>query len=135
MNSIQKVVESIIDNHLIKALFTVKLAGQCDGEVTLHFKMREDAIHSHQGATGLMIDCAARSAGYWHIGPSFLAECETHIRVLPHAREFIARAGIAQADQNCATFYCEIYSKPNNKLVAESQGTLLKAKPALARVA
>lgn len=135
MNPIQK----IVDSHAIKALFTVKLIEQGDGQITLHFKTRDDSVHGHQGATGLMIDCAARAAGYNPLGQSFLTECETNIRPSPQAREFIASASIAQADNHCAIFSCNIYSysvrQQTKILVAEAQGTLLKAKPVLARVA
>ncbi|MEN0036633.1 MAG: hypothetical protein AAGC78_06180 [Cellvibrio sp.] len=133
MNPIQK----IVDSHAIKALFTVKLVEQGDGKITLRFKAREDSIHGHQGVTGLMIDCAARAAGYSSLGQSFLSECETSIQPSPHAREFIAYTNITWADNQCATFYCDIYSlhRTAKTLVAESQGTLSKAKPALARVA
>lgn len=130
MNNDLNNIRNILNSHPVSALFNTSLIHSEPGNIVLNLKCKDGlGSNANPGGTfGCIVDCVARIASYKHIGDSFMSEYELNFHAQIPTREFVAYAVVDSANNDSAVYSCGIYAveNPENRLVAESQGTLLR---------
>jgi hypothetical protein len=130
MNHSLDSINNILSHHPLKALFNTHIQEYDSGRIVLVLKTLDGFtdIRRLKGSFGCIVDCLACIAGRDSMGDCSVSEYEINFHSLSLSHELVASAVIEYSNTQCATYSCSIYAKEDsqNRLVAESQGTLYK---------
>ena len=124
-------IQDGLATHPAEALFIVSVKNYKRSSMEFNFTVRDKLLNSFcdsPGVCNLLIDYAARKAGFEVIGCCFVHELETstHCRIV--AKGFTVKVNIESHNLLDASYSCEVYSRTASDeiVIAESHGTLVK---------
>lgn len=122
--------ETLLTSHPIRQHFapTVRQVGINKIEAQLQTLETSADSSSTYSLLGCVVDYAARLAGQAVIGACAVLEQELHIRATSDATRLSVHAQIESSSSRYAIYQCDIFAEEadGRRLIAESQGTLLK---------
>lgn len=131
MISQEKFVEDNLSHHPINLVAHVGAITYVKDRAVLNIRLRDEFSTdcSASGVLGVIVDYVARVAGREFIGNCFVLEQEIFVHSPVLGRALMVSATIEFSIHQNAAYRCKIFSvtSDNNKLVGESQGTLLSS--------
>lgn len=121
--------ETLLSSHPVRQHFALTVRQVGISEVAVELQLLDSSADSGMYSLfGCVVDYAARLAAQTVIGACALLEQELHIRAVSDARRLHVSAQIDSSSSRYAIYQCAIFAEEadGRRLIAESQGTLLK---------